>query len=104
MREALSGYLGSCPRTDGAILIVSEITTNAIVHSGSKGEFFTVRAELFRDYLWLECEDRGGTWYSKPRDERPHGLDIIEALAGPDGWGTEDTTDGSRVVWVRLPW
>jgi hypothetical protein len=37
-----------------------------------------------------------------PDDDRPHGLDIIEALVGPGNWGTETTSDGDRVVWVRL--
>ena len=27
---------------------------------------------------------------------------LIEALAGPDNWGTETTSDGNRVVWIRL--
>ena len=36
------------------------------------------------------------------RDGRPHGLDVVEALTGPDGWGVEITTGGRRVVWARL--
>ncbi len=35
-------------------------------------------------------------------DDRPHGLDVIEALTGPDGWGVGTTTSGSRIVWARL--
>ena len=31
-----------------------------------------------------------------------HGLDVVRALTGPDGWGVETTTDGGRVVWARL--
>jgi hypothetical protein len=53
-------------------------------------------------YIWVECEDLGGPWRSKPPDDRPHGLNIVEALAGPHNWGTETTSDGDRIVWARL--
>jgi anti-sigma regulatory factor (Ser/Thr protein kinase) len=101
VRHEIAAYLDGCPAADDAILIVSEIVSNAIVHSVSKGKSFTVRCETFRDYVWLECEDLGGSWHCPRSDDRPHGLDIIEALAGPDHWGTETTSEG-RIVWARL--
>ena len=103
-RAAVTRYLDGCPVADDAVLVVSEIASNAVVHSKSSGEFFTVRCELYPDYVWVECEDLGGPWQCRQPDERAHGLDVVEALAGPDGWGVEETTDGDRVVWVRLAW
>jgi hypothetical protein len=41
------------------VLITSELASNAILHSDSKGEFFTVRAKIFPGYLLLEVEDLG---------------------------------------------
>jgi anti-sigma regulatory factor (Ser/Thr protein kinase) len=102
VRREMAAYLGGCPAADDAVLIVSEIVSNAIVHSASNGESFTVRCETFRDYVWIECEDLGGPWHCSRPDDRPHGLDIIEALAGPDNWGTDTTGSGSRIVWARL--
>jgi anti-sigma regulatory factor (Ser/Thr protein kinase) len=102
VRREIAAYLGGCPAADDAILIVSEIVSNSIVHSASNGESFTVRCETFRDCVWIECEDLGGPWHRPQPDDRPHGLDIIEALAGPDNWGTENTGKGSRIVWARL--
>ena len=67
-----------------------------------QGQFFTVRAELHPDYVRVEAEDLGGPWRRRQPDGRPHGLDVVEALTGPDGWGVETTTDGGRVVWARL--
>jgi hypothetical protein len=29
---------------------------------------------------------------------------IVEALTGPDGWGTEQSPGGTRVVWATLEW
>ena len=102
VRRAVARHLAGCPAADDAILIVSELAANAIVHSASRGQFFTVRAELFPDYVWVEAEDLGGPWRCRQPDGRPHGLDVVEALTGPDGWGVETTTDGGRVVWARL--
>ena len=91
-----------CPVTDDAVLIVSELAGNAVLHSASKGQFFTVRTEIFPAYVWVEVEDLGGDWTVKPPDEsRPHGLQVVEALAGPDNWGV-DGDERARVVWVRL--
>jgi anti-sigma regulatory factor (Ser/Thr protein kinase) len=45
---------------EAVVLIVSELASNAILHSASQGEFFTVRAELHPDYVWIEAEDLGG--------------------------------------------
>ncbi len=102
VRHAVARHLAGCPAADDAVLIVSELASNAIVHSASRGAFFTVRAELYPDYVWVEAEDLGGPWQCREPDDRPHGLDVIEALTGPDGWGVEATTGGSRVVWARL--
>jgi serine/threonine-protein kinase RsbW len=102
LRRAVARHLAGCPAADDAVLILSEFAANAIVHSASRGQFFTVRAELYPDYVWIEAEDLGGPWRRRQADDRPHGLDVVEALVGPDGWGVETTTGGGRVVWARL--
>jgi serine/threonine-protein kinase RsbW len=101
-RRAVARHLAGYPVLDDLVLIVSELASNAVLHSASRGEFFTVRAELHADYVWVEAEDLGGPWRSRQHDDRPHGLDVVEALTGPDGWGTEPTSDGGRIVWARL--
>jgi hypothetical protein len=102
VRREIAAHLDGCPSADDAVLIASELAANAVTHSASAGEFFTVRVEAFLDYVWIECEDLGGEWRCRPGDDRPHGLDIIETLAGPGNWGTEATSDGDRIVWARL--
>jgi anti-sigma regulatory factor (Ser/Thr protein kinase) len=60
-RRAVRSYLGSCPASDDVTLIVSELATNAIVHSRSgHGGTFAVRAELHPTWVWIEVEDAGG--------------------------------------------
>ena len=102
VRREITAHLEDCPAAGDAILIASELAANAVMHSGSGGEFFTVRCQAYPDYVWIEVEDLGGEWHCKPPGDRPHGLDIINALAGPDNWGTETTSDGDRIVWARL--
>ena len=102
MRRAVAKHLAGCLAADYTVLITSELASNAIMHSASRGEFFTVRAELHPDYVWVEAEDLGGPWHCAQPDDRPHGLDVVEALTGQDGWGVESTSDGGRIVWARL--
>jgi hypothetical protein len=102
VRRAVARHLAGCPGAFDAVLIASELAANAIVHSASRGEFFTIRAELHADHVRVEAEDLGGPWRRRQPDGRPHGLDIIQALTGPDGYGIQTTADGGRVVWARL--
>lgn len=77
VRREVSRHLGDCPVTDDAVLIASEFAANAILHSRSRGESFTIRVELHRDYLRVECHDSGGPWRNRRQDDRPHGLNIV---------------------------
>ena len=47
VRRAVARHLAGCPGADDAVLILSEFAANAIVHSASRGKFFTVRAEFY---------------------------------------------------------
>ena len=46
----------------------------------------------------------GGPWRHRSPGDRPHGLDIIQALTGQDGWGTRPAGTGGRIVWAWLSW
>jgi anti-sigma regulatory factor (Ser/Thr protein kinase) len=103
-RRAVARYLAGCPVAGDAVLIASEFAANAVLHSGSRGQFFTVRCQRRVSSCRVEVEDGGGAWRPGPRDtSRPHGLDLVEALAGPGNWGVAGESAG-RVVWARLAW
>ena len=105
VRRDVAKHLDECPVTDDAVLIASEFATNAILHSRSRGEHFTIRVELYTGHARVECQDAGGVWRGRHQDDdRPHGLNVVEALTGPAGWGVEVTGDGGRIVWARLEW
>jgi serine/threonine-protein kinase RsbW len=105
VRRDAAKHLGECPAGDSAVLIASEFSTNAILHSRSRGGHFTIRMQLHRDCLRVECQDAGGPWRGRRHTgDRPHGLTVVEALTGPAGWGVEVTGDGGRIVWAALTW
>jgi anti-sigma regulatory factor (Ser/Thr protein kinase) len=100
MRRLLRG----CPVADDVILCVSELATNAAVHSDSRsGGTFTVRTESCPGAdVRIEVEDAGGPWVtSAPDPTHGRGLDIVRALA--DDWGVT-TTPAGRAVWARITW
>jgi len=102
VRRDIAAHLAGCPAAEDLILIASELAGNAVMHSQSRGEFFTVRCQAHAAYVRVEVEDLGGPWRPRRPDDRPHGLDLITALTGPDNWGTETTSDGDRIVWAQL--
>jgi len=104
VRKEIAAHLGECPVADDLVLIADELAANCVLHTHSRGEFFRVRCELSPGTARIEVEDMGGPWRTRKDDGRPHGLDIVQALTGPDGWGTARTPDGSRIVWARLTW
>ena len=89
-----------------AVLCVSEVATNAVIHSNSRrvGGRFTVSAHRTGDgHLRIEVEDQGGRWMerAKPEGQQHLGLMVLSRLAS--AWGIE--TDGChhRAVWFELP-
>lgn len=104
VRRDMAHYLGDCPVTDDMVLIADELAANCIMHTRSRGASFRVSCELSPGSARIEVADMGGPWRQRKHHDRPHGLDIVEALTGADGWDSETTSDGGRVVWARLSW
>ena len=79
--------LADCPRGDDAVLIVSELATNALVHTASKADVFHVALIRSPHVLAISVTDRGGP-DTGPRVEHPdegatngRGLGIVALLA-----------------------
>jgi hypothetical protein len=104
VRRDIASYLEYCPAADDLILIADELAANAILHTQSRGASFTVRCHLSHRTAQIEVEDLGGPWRQRKPGDRPHGLDIIQALTGLDQWGTQPAGTGGRTVWATLTW
>ncbi|WP_328723026.1 ATP-binding protein [Streptomyces sp. NBC_00247] len=93
------------------LLIVSELTTNAVLHTLGQSPTFTVRLVLDRDEeLRLEVTDSHPRWPRRlpaaVQQDNGRGLAIIRALAKEcgGGFGVTPTEEGGKTVWVTLPW
>ena len=64
-----------------------------------------MRAEVNEGaYVLVTVEDDGGPWQARACEpQRGHGLDLVQAIAGPRHWGVTGDADG-RQTWARLIW
>ena len=102
-RAFLAAVLDGCPAADDAILCISELASNAVLHSASHqiGGTFTVHAEVSDDCIWIAVKDNGGAWEETTHGEgRPHGLDIVRELAADSG--REGSALTGWVVWAKF--
>ena len=104
-RRFLADVLDGCPAAGDAVLCVSELATNAVLHSrsGRPGGGFTVRATRQVGSVRVEVTDEGGPWgHERDGDgQSGRGLLIVGELASR--WGREDGA-GRRTVWFELDW
>ncbi len=104
-RAFLSAILAGCPAAEDAVLCLSELCTNAIVHSRSRapGGSFTVRVQLDGHRLQVEVGDQGGPWHSPGRasadEQNGRGLLIVGQLASR--WGCEGHSRSGWTVWFE---
>ena len=90
---------------DAAILVVSELITNAVVHTASERVVCELRCLGRR--LRIAVQDQGhlpgGPRLSRTADdEHGRGLLLVDAMSS--AWGSHDAGDASgRTVWAELP-
>jgi anti-sigma regulatory factor (Ser/Thr protein kinase) len=103
-RRFTAGLLDGWPIADDVVMCVSELATNAVLHSSSRqqGGTFAVRLETAASgHIRVAVRDNGGPWTRREHgDGRPHGLDIVRQLASE--FGVEGDGRHGRTVWVRL--
>ncbi|MBG0857383.1 ATP-binding protein [Streptomyces spinoverrucosus] len=105
VRETLTSWHTRPDDLDNAVLVTSELVTNAVTHSGS--ERIVCRLHSTGDRLRIEVEDQnlGPTLpvsrQACPDDQNGRGLLLVEAVC--DDWGVRPAPNRSgRVVWADL--
>lgn len=89
--------------TDTAVLLISELVTNAVLHARTGGSGLALHLENHGAWLRIEVHD-GDVRGPEPRlpgtlDESGFGYVIVDALA--DEWGVQETVAG-KAVWAEL--
>jgi anti-sigma regulatory factor (Ser/Thr protein kinase) len=104
--EWLADQVARCV-LETALLLVSELVTNSVRHSGvPEGEDVVVRVDLWRGGCRLEVEDPGRDGVIAPQ---PHdllngggmGLNLVQMLS--ERWGVVRAAEGPTRVWAQLP-
>lgn len=108
-RAAITGFSdgGEIPPTTLAtlLLLVSEVVTNAVIHSKAPGPSEILLCARLNDdgAVRVEITDAGGGFTPVPRDpDRPgggYGLFLVEREA--ERWGVD--REGGTRVWFELP-
>jgi len=99
-RAAIAAALHHSPHLDVITLMVSELVTNAVVHTGATAELRVL--DLGGGDLRVEVHDRDGRVPSPTPTTGPHGgfgLRIVSAHSR--AWGTSMRDEG-KVVWFEV--
>jgi len=103
-RQFLADLVGSHELADDATICLSELATNAVIHSDSRnpGGTFGVRVTADADFIRVEVTDAGGAWGRAELSGDGlwgRGLAIVAALA--TSCGVTGGTSG-RTAWCEV--
>ncbi len=104
-RRFLAGLLGDCPAADDAVLCLSEVAANAVLHSrsGRPGGRFAVRVTRAGCWLQVAVTDEGGPWAARPGgDGSGRGLVIVRSIAGAVRIGDPGIDSPARTVTFEI--
>ena len=89
---------------DDAVLCLSELVTNATIHSHSRqpGGYFRVYVERHGSHVRVEVTDQGGPWaQSQPHDDQNgRGLLVVAQLARD--FGRSGDEHAGWTVWYEI--
>lgn len=110
-RLAEWGLPSDAPSVDAVRLIVSELATNAVLHTLGQSPTFTVDVRLERqEQLLIGVTDSHPRWPQRlpaaVQQDNGRGMVIIRHLAAESGGGLRitPTDDGGKTVWITIPW
>lgn len=106
-RRQLSDWTLGEDLRDSASLVVSELVTNAVVHTVSNLIVCELRDDLTADHLRIVVRDEGcGQQGPAPHpardDDEDHGRGLLLVAAMSSAWGAQEVGLG-LLVWAELP-
>jgi anti-sigma regulatory factor (Ser/Thr protein kinase) len=110
-RLAEWGLPPDAPSLDAVRLIVSELATNAVLHTSGQSPTFTVDVRLERqEQLLIGVTDSHPRWPQRlpaaVQQDNGRGMVIIRHLAAESGGKLQvtPTDEGGKTVWIMIPW
>ncbi len=90
--------------TDSAVLVVSELVTNAVTHAHPPyGHVISTRFVRLESGVRIEVHDAGGGTPERreaaPEEESGRGLDLVDVLTG-GRWGVSGREGPGKSVWA----
>ncbi|WP_260334379.1 ATP-binding protein [Streptomyces beigongshangae] len=106
VRELLGAWGADPEACDNAVLVTSELVTNALTHTVSERVVCRLRTDGHRLHLEVEDQNLGPAVPAQrtagPDDQGGRGLLLVGVVSSD--WGVRDSAHGSgRVVWAVLP-
>jgi anti-sigma regulatory factor (Ser/Thr protein kinase) len=103
-RRFLAGTLDGCPAADDAILCLSELVTNACLHSRSRepGGHFRVRVQRHGRHLRVEVSDQGGPWLPSTSQDGLNGRGLLVVAQLARDWGRTGDQRAGWTVWFEI--
>jgi len=86
---------------DAVRLMVSELSTNALVHASSGFDVAVERSDV-AVVIAISDQGSGTPTVESPRPDEPHGrgLQIVDTLS--DEWGLTSSSEAGKTVWFRM--
>jgi two-component sensor histidine kinase len=110
-RLAEWGLPPDTPALDSVRLIISELATNAVLHTCGLSPHFTVDVRLEQsEQLHIGVTDSHPRWPQRlpeaVQQDNGRGMVIIRHLIAESGGRLQitPTEDGGKTVWIMLPW
>jgi serine/threonine-protein kinase RsbW len=105
-RRFLASLLDGAPAAGDALICLSELASNAVVHSRSSqpSGTFTVRVRLAGRRLRAEVCDQGGPWHSpgQASTDEPNGRGLLIVSQLATRWGCAGHSRTGWTVWFEL--
>lgn len=102
VREVLGGWVVAASTVDDAVLLTSELATNAVQHARSGfGVTMTHQAGAIRVAVSDDSHRLPSLLDQVPCAEGGRGLMIVQAVSSE--WGAESVPGDGKVVWFVVP-
>jgi hypothetical protein len=101
-RQLTRAALPGCPRIDDLLLAVTELASNAVIHSASgQGGTFSVGVRTAPRWVRAEVTDQGPAAIT-PQACNGWGLAIVAGVT--DRTGADLRPNGHRCAWAEVTW